>query len=414
MKHLVLFLLLLFPAAARAQQPGENLHVYLMTMGPGTEVWERFGHNAIWVQDETFAYGVAYNWGMFSFDQPHFIQRFMQGRMLYWMQGFDAQATVDAYTRANRSIWVQELNLTPAQRVELAKFVEWNARAENKYYRYDYFRDNCSTRVRDAIDRATGGAVARALEAIPTSTTYRSHTAALTYTDPFIYAGLMLAMGPHIDAPLNAWQESFIPMELREQVRKVKVRAPDGSEQPLVASERTLFEANRPAMAAAAPNMVIRFTAIGFIIAGLLMLLALAARAYRLVGVLLALLVGTWCLVTGLLGTIIALLWAGTDHVATYRNENVLQANIVSLVLVTFAVASLVGAAWARRWAAWLGLFVAGCSVLGFMVQVLPGLDQANGDIIGLLLPVHGAVAYILWRRWHFDPLTPRAGLSGS
>ena len=99
---------------------------------------------------------------------------------------------------------------------------------------------------------------------------------------------------------------------------------------------------------------------------------------------------------------------------ATYRNENVLQANIVSLVLVTFAVAALVGAAWARRWAAWLGLFVAGCSVLGFMAQVLPGLDQANGDIIGLLLPVHGAVAYILWRRWRFDPLTPRAGLSGS
>src|SRR3990172_469217 len=100
MKRLVLFLLLFFPAAGHAQQPGENLHVYLMTMGPGTEVWERFGHNAIWVQDETFGYGVAYNWGMFSFDQPHFIQRFMQGRMLYWMQGFDAQATVDSYTRS--------------------------------------------------------------------------------------------------------------------------------------------------------------------------------------------------------------------------------------------------------------------------------------------------------------------------
>jgi hypothetical protein len=408
MKRFVLLLLLLLAGTARAQQsapqPGQNLHIYLMTFGPGDDVWERFGHNALWVQDETFGIGVAYNWGMFSFQQPHFIARFVKGQPQYWMAGYDAKATVDSYIAYNRSIWVQELNLTPAQRLELAKFLEWNARDENRFYRYDYFRDNCSTRVRDAIDRVTGGAVARSLKPIAVTETYRSHTAALTYHDPMLYSGLMLAMGPNIDAPLTAWTESFIPMQLREWVRKVKIRAPDGTEQPLILSERTLFDANnRPPVAAAAPNMTIRFIAVGCIIAGLLLLLAMAGRAYHAVDYVLAFIVGIWCLVVGLVGLIIELLWAFTDHVVTYNNENVLQANWLSLLLLVFAVASLVGAAWARRWAVWLSLFVAGLSVLGFLLQILPGFNQVNGDVIGLMMPVHGAVAYILWRKWRVN-----------
>ena len=411
MKRLLLILSLLLATSAHAQTTpaaapveGQNLRIYLVTFGPGDDVWERFGHNALWVQDENFGIGVAYNWGMFSFQQPHFITRFIQGRMLYWMAGYDAQQTVAAYTQANRSIWVQELNLTPAQRVEMAKFLEWNAREENKYYRYDYYRDNCSTRVRDAIDRITGGAVSRALKPIATSETYRSHTAALTYTDPLTYSGLMLAMGPAIDQPLNAWQESFIPMQLREWVRKVKVRAPDGTEQPLVLNERTLFSANRPALAAHAPNTTLPFTAVGFILAGLLLLIATAARVYRAVNVLLAFLIGFWCLVVGVLGTIIELLWACTDHVVTYHNENLLQANSLSLLLMVLAIAAIAGAAWSRRYAVWLALFISGCSVLGFLIQALPNFNQVNGDIIGLMMPIHGVVAYILWRRWRVSP----------
>jgi uncharacterized membrane protein len=393
--------LLLGAATTRAQTPGDNLRVYLITFGPGDAVWERFGHNAIAVHDELPGNSVAYNWGMFSFDQPGFVPRLMKGRMLYWTQGFETNWFMNLYVTDNRSIWVQELNLTPAQRVAMRDFVEWNARDENKFYLYDYYRDNCSTRVRDAIDRVTGGALQRSLTARTTESTYRSHTQALTYTDPLTYAGLMLAMGPRIDVPLNEWEEGFIPMQLREAVRHVSVPTADGAEQPLVRSEQTVFEAKRAPLADTAPRMVVPFTVAGILFATLLWLLSRSA-SHRL-ALALAVALALFSSVVGLFGTLITLLWAFTDHVVTYRNENVLQANPLSLGLAVLAPAAVLGKAWARRWAVWLSLFVAGCSALGFFIQALPQLDQVNGEIIGLLLPVHGAVAYILWQRWRVD-----------
>lgn len=402
MKRLLLALLLVCAATARAQTGGERLHVYLITFGPGDAVWERFGHNAIAIEDDGLGSSVAYNWGMFSFEQPGFVRRFLQGRMLYWMAGYDTDAFIQQYVEQNRDIYAQELNLTPAQKIALRDFLEWNALPQNRYYRYDYFRDNCSTRVRDAIDRATGGALRATLMPIETPTTYRSHTARLTYTDPLIYTGLMLAMGPAIDQPLSAWQETFIPMELRKWVRQVKVRAADGSEQPLVVSERTIFAAiDRPPLAASAPSKVLPFTIFGIVIAGVVLLLDRWSRSKRWAMILLASLVTILEFTIGFFGTLIALLWAFTDHVVTYGNENVLQANTLSLLLAVFAGASILDKIWFRRWAAWFGLFVAGLSVLGVIIQLSPGFGQHNGEIIGLLLPIHGAVAYVLWERWY-------------
>lgn len=404
MKILMLAAFVLLGAAvpARSQTAGENLRIYLVTFGPGEAVWEKFGHNAIWVHDEGTGTGVAYNWGMFSFDQPGFVPRLMQGRMLYWMAGYDIGATVNAYVQADRSVWAQELNLTPVQRDSLREFLEWNAREENKFYLYDYFRDNCSTRVRDAIDRFSGGALRRATEPVLTEETFRTHTAKLTYTDIPIYTGLMLAMGPRIDQKLSIWQEGFIPMELRELVRLAKVRGADGTEQPLVLSERTLFEASAgPAIPERAPNRTPFYTIIGSLMAGLLLLLAHFARGNRKAALALAFLIGVWCLKSGFFGTLMTLLWAFTDHVVTYNNENLLQANPLSLVLLVLAPAAILGQVWPRRWAAWFGLFIAGLSSFGLILQVFPGLDQANGEIIGLMFPVHGAIAFILWNRWH-------------
>jgi hypothetical protein len=339
---------------------------------------------------------------MFSFDQPGFVPRLMKGRMLYWMAGYEIGPMVNAYAQANRTVWAQELNLTPLQRDSMRAFLDWNAREENKYYLYDYFRDNCSTRVRDAIDRYTGGALQRALKPVITDETYRTHTAKLTYPDIPVYTGLMLAMGPRIDRKLNMWEEGFIPMELMESVRRAKVRDADGSEQDLVLSERVLFESTDPFVAPEkAPNRTVLYTIFGCVIAGLLLLLANSSRRNRKSAMALALIVGVWCLVVGFLGTLMTLLWAFTNHVVTYRNENLLQANPLSLVLLVLAPAAIIGKLWARRWAVWFGLFIAGISTIGLLVQIFPGLDQSNGEIIGLMFPVHGAIAFLLWQRWH-------------
>jgi hypothetical protein len=385
-------------AQAQTQTPGDQLRVYLMTLGPGDAVWERFGHNAIVVDDPRMG-SIAYNWGMFDFDQPGYVPRLMQGRMLYWMAGYDTQAFANVYVKENRSIWLQELNLTPDQRAALRDFVEWNALEANKFYRYDYYRDNCSTRVRDAIDRAIGGQLKPFLLGQKTDQTYRSHTQRLTYDDVPTYTGLQLAMGHFIDEPITAWEESFIPMELQKWVRQAKVRDANGNEAPLVAREITLFEAKREPLAERAPNLIAWYLLAGLLGAAGLLLLAVQtptrSRSRSRTAVL-AVLIALWSLITGIFGTMIVLLWAFTDHVVTYNNENVLQANPLLLILAVATPMALLGAGRGRRTAARVALVVAGLSTLGFVAQISPWLNQVNGEIIALLLPIHIAVAYIL------------------
>ena len=393
----VLLVVLAAASALNAQTPADNLRVYLMTLGPGDAVWERFGHNAIVVEDMSSQTSIAYNWGMFDFDQPGYVPRLMQGRMIYWMAGYDTQAFANAYVQSNRSIWMQELNLTPEQKIAMRDFVLWNEQEANKFYRYDYYRDNCSTRVRDAIDRVLGRQLKTFFQSRAVDQTYRSHTQRLTYDDTPTYTGLQLAMGHLIDQPLTAWEESFIPMELQKWVRQAKVRGINGREAPLVAREFTIFEAKRAPLSARAPNLTIWYLVAGLIIGGGLLLLArLPHDRSRRRTVILAIVIALWAGLTGILGTLIALLWAFTDHAVTYYNENVMQANPLLLILAVAAPMALLGSGRGSKTAMRVAMVVAGLSVLGFVMQVFPRLDQVNGEIIALFMPVHVAVAYIL------------------
>src|SRR4051812_41708567 len=99
------------PSAAPAAEPGSQLTVYLMTMGPGDQVWEKFGHNAIWIHDAANGSDVAYHWGVFDFKDKDFYPNFIFGRMRYLMGAFDFNQTLDFYRQSNRTVWAQELNL---------------------------------------------------------------------------------------------------------------------------------------------------------------------------------------------------------------------------------------------------------------------------------------------------------------
>jgi len=388
------------PAAVAAQQPaaaaepGSELTIYLVTMGPGDAVWERFGHNALWVCDAATGQDLAYNYGMFDFDEPGYLRNFIRGRLNYWVQPVDARAMVQAYAAANRSVWVQELNLTPAQRLEMKRFLEWNSLPENRTYRYDYYRDNCSTRVRDVIDMVLGGRLRQVLDAEASGMTYRAHTRRLVADDLPVFYGLEVAMTGAIDAPLSLWAESFLPMELMENVRRVTVTDAAGGEAPLVKAETLLFEAARPALPEGVPDRVPASLAVGTLLGAALALSGRAAARRRGARAVFVSLASVWALVTGALGTLLAFLWAGTDHWVTYGNENLLQANPLSLaLLVLLLLAATRHGARAANALRWTAAALALLSIAGFVLQALPGLDQVNGEIIAFALPVHVGLA---------------------
>jgi hypothetical protein len=362
-------------------------------MGPGSAVWERFGHNAIWIDDPTAEPDTAYNYGLFDFGQENFLPRFIRGQMWYWMAGFPAKAYVRTYLRDNRSVWLQELNLPPGARVELREYLRWNERPENRFYHYDYYRDNCSTRVRDAIDHVIGGAIAARTASLPTGKTYRFHTRRLTANDPLIYTGLLLALGQGVDRPISAREETFLPESLRDHVRQVSLPGPNGAELPLVASERTLFRSTAPQPPDAPPRWLHWYLLLGAVIGALATALGRVARRRGAGRLGLGVLAVLWGSVAGLGGLVLTGLWAFTDHEMAYRNENLFQVNPLLLALAVLVPLGLAGANRTGRWAAALALLLCGISVAGLVVQALPGFDQVNGEVRALALPIHAGMA---------------------
>ena len=386
------------PAArsAAAPQPDSGLKVFLMTFGPGRQVWERFGHNALWIHDPADGSDLAYNYGLFDFHQHNFLLRFARGQMWYWMAGYPAAAYIDQYERDNRSIWIQELELPARAKIQLAEFLRWNALPEHRYYHYDYYRDNCSTRVRDAIDRVLNGALRRWTDTIPAYTTYRFHTQRLTTNDPAIFTALLAALGPGVDRPISAWQEMFLPLKMREWVRTMTVPGPDGHPIPLVRSERTIFESTLPAPPDTPPDWVPWYLLLGVAIGGATLALAAPARSSAAGRFGFLVVSGGWLVLAGLAGVVLAGLWGLTDHVMAYRNHNLFQLDPIALALVPAVVVAM------RRgtpsWAVKIAWLVVALALIGLALKLLPGWGQVNGPIIALALPAHAGVAAALTR----------------
>jgi hypothetical protein len=375
-----------------------------MTMGPGAAVWERFGHNAIWIHDPSVRPDTAYNYGLFDFQQENFLLRFIRGQMWYWMAGFPAEPYTQTYIRDNRSVWLQELNLSPRARLELREFVRWNERPENRFYHYDYYNDNCSTRVRDAIDRVIGGAIEAQTVSLPTGTTYRFHTQRLTANDPLVFTGLLLALGQGVDRPISAWEEMFLPLAMRDYVRRVTVPGPTGTRVSLVASERTLFESTAPPPPDAPPSWLHWYLLVGTAGGGLAAALGGLARRHVAGRLGLGVVAVLWGLLAGLGGVVLAGLWAFTDHAMAYRNENLFQVNPLVLALAVLVPLALTGSGRAGRWGRALAVGLAGLSLLGLAIQVLPGFDQVNGQVIALALPIHIGFVAGLRRAFRLSP----------
>jgi len=386
-------------ASASASATGAStMEVFLITIGPGRQVWERFGHNAIWVQDTLRGIDRAYNYGMFSFDEPGFLGRFIRGEMYYWMQGFDTELLLRAYKAADRSIWVQELDLTPEQMEAMYEFERWNERPENRFYRYDYYRDNCSTRVRDAIDRVLGGGLRESAEGIETRTTYRSHFRRLLAPDPLIYAGGTFAIGSATDRPISVWEEMFLPVRMMEYLREVTVPDGEGGERPLVRRELTVYESTLGPEPDAPPAWLLQFLAVGALLSGLLVLLGWLGSTRGSARFLAALTSSAWALLLGVGGAFMLGIWFLTAHWAGYRNENLFFLNPVALALAVLIPFAAMGKRWAELWARRLAAFVATVAVLGLILKPLPFFPQTNAEIIAVVLPPTLAMTWVVLR----------------
>jgi hypothetical protein len=380
----------LLPAASPAGEPGSELTVTLLTFESGGRLWERFGHNGIWIRDSLTREEHLYDYGRFDFNAPNFFLRFAQGKMWYSMgDATDVGQVIEFYRSQGRKIWAQELELTPAQRHQLRTFLVWNIRPENAGYAYDYYRDNCSTRIRDALDQVLGGAIRRYGEA-PSGFTWREETRRLDQHNVGIYTGFMIGLGQPTDQEMSRWEQMFLPPRLREHLDKIRILGADGISRPAARDSRVLYEGGLWPVPPVPSNWTLYYLGVGLVLGGVMLWLGKGTAPARR-GAFLAL--GTlWALLAGIFGVALTWLWAFSTHVAAHRNENLFLFNLLALALAVVLPSAVRGKSWALKPARRLALAVAALAALGLLLKLLPMFRQSNLELIALALPVHAAV----------------------
>lgn len=373
-----------------------RLQVSLLTFGQGSPVFERFGHNAIRIEDPIVGLDISWNWGMFSFDEPNFLGRFLSGTSRYWVEGFGTVPLLAYYQENDRHTVEQVLNLSGAQKLELLRFVRWNELEENKYYPYDYFLDNCSTRVRDALDRVLGGALKSAWSDSLSAHSFRSEALRLTEGARLSRMGIDIALGTPADRRMTAWEEMYVPMRLRDRLRGIMVPGPDGVPVSLVKSERVVFSSLRDAEATAPtvlPGLYVLVALIALVplalLGGLAFLSALRGRwpvAQRTARLIIAVIAATWYASTGLIGLAVAFMELFSKHVFWYGNWNVLLLSPLGLAAAWFVPRAVVGGRGART-ARWLSGICGASALIALAVSISGAIGQSTGAVVVAFAP---------------------------
>ena len=303
---------LLFSASLIAQpQLTPQAQASLMTVAPGTELYSTFGHSALRIHDEALQVDRIYNYGTFDFDQPNFYLNFCRGKLLYMLDREPYASFVRGNLLERREMKEQVLALSPEQVQSLFNYLENNALPANRNYKYDFFYDNCATRIRDAVETVLERDWEVDSSSLASGTTMRQLLRPYLKPHPWTQFGIDLVLGMPTDREATARTFVFLPDHLSDAFGGAQLS--NGA--ALVARTKAL-PADAPYPSSSLPILpmpaVLLFTLLGL----LSLLHPIAERVFDAV---------FWTLI-GVAGVIIFLLWFFTDHQATKGNLNIFWA----------------------------------------------------------------------------------------
>ena len=250
--YILSFLMAMLPTALRAEQDRQRLtddglqdsvSVSLLTVTPGKMVYELYGHTAIRVREVMPGRlsDWVFNYGTFSFAQPHFVWRFVKGETDYELGVVPFALFYDTYVKEGRGIDEQLLNLSPAESRRLVDALSRNLLPENATYRYNFFYDNCTTRAIDMIANAIEGKIV--WPKAEADMTLRNIVDQYSEVSPWNKLGQDLLLGAEADAPADREAQSFAPLYAERFVEGAVIVRPDGSEDRLALPKRVLLPA---------------------------------------------------------------------------------------------------------------------------------------------------------------------------
>jgi hypothetical protein len=323
-----LLLLLLFVSgysSVMARQGGSHLQISLLTCGPGDEaVWEVFGHTAVRIVDSEAHTDLVYNYGTFDFG-PDFELQFMRGKLLYRLAIQDYRSFLVEYIDAKRKVEEQVLHIDDKQKEQIFSFLEWNAEPENSKYKYDFFFDNCATRIRDIFPRPeVFGKAFQFSNTLPPSSrlTFRDIINQYFYRDHWTRLGVNILLGSRIDRVMTNSDIMFLPDYLRDGIGGATVNG-----KKIAGPTTVLLPGNQTTDAGVNGPFLLLLAVAVLTIAGL------SLKKLKLLGTIMSTLL---LFVTGILGCLILVMWFATDHQGCANNFNLLWCLPLNIVIAFF------------------------------------------------------------------------------
>jgi len=328
LKKIGLVLTMLFVACQLSAQVklSDKAEILVLTLGPAqTELYSAFGHSAIRVYDPENKIDRIYNYGVFDFNQPNFYLNFARGFLNYKLDTVDYPRFKYVYMYYNRSIHEQVLNFDQEEKQNFFDFLEWNMLPENQYYYYDYFYDNCATRIRDALVNVFKNKIEFDGSYIETDYTIRQLTDLYLKEQPWGDLGIDLCLGLPMDVSATPYMYMYLPDYIESGLNNAKIIR-DGVASPLVRKTLVTYESkseNTSDNSLFTPQKI--FWTLFVIVAILSYVQYGKQKTFNRLD-------ATLFIIIGLLGTFLFLLWTVTDHHAAASNMNILWAFPLHLI----------------------------------------------------------------------------------
>ena len=312
-----------------AQSDTCNIKISLLTCGPGEELYSVFGHTAIRVRDNR-TFDIIYNYGTFDFDDPDFYSKFVKGKLDYFVSAQEFHKFMYEYQVENRSVIEQDLALSCAEKERLFTALRVNTREENKYYKYQYLFDNCSTRPRDIIVNSFNDSVnfKNILPEPPPTFRNLIHEYLDNGKQYWSKFGIDLLLASRIDRKVSNTEAMFLPNYLMKGFESASI-----NNHNIVGGKKVLLRS-----IPRHDDTVSWFTPLTFTISLLIL------------GLILSFLKNKWALnaidifdigyflILGIAGCFMLFMWFGTDHELCRDNYNVLWALPTHLVMAFFVL----------------------------------------------------------------------------
>ena len=308
----------------------DSIRVTLLTCSPGQEIYELYGHTAIRCQQPSKGLDAVFNYGVFDMSKPHFAWHFVLGETDYMVQPIPWDYFVKEYEERGSSITEQELNLTPFEAQKLTSQLIENSLPENCEYRYSFLYKNCTTMVRDLVEKVIAGRI-QYPETSPHQTA-REILHKYTAEHPWAQEGNDLLLGTEVDTIMSEHAAMFIPENIMNAFGGAFICNPKGDMRPLVKRTAVLLEAKPQVVEPEFPLLpwqaMLVFTAICIII---MLLEFWTKRIFWLWDVLLLLLQGT-------AGTLLAFMFFFSEHPAVDSNWQIWLLNPIFLIGIPLVI----------------------------------------------------------------------------